>query len=648
VLNPAWDGTPATRFVIRDYGFGASAGSVTLGGTPLPIVSWTAGLVVAGVPAGATGQLDVVRADGRRTVAGVTFTVEAAAPVVVQPGETIQAAIERASPGQLVLVPPGTYRELLFLHKPVRLQGAGAATVLDGTKVVTGNELEAWRARLAALVAAGAFDLLPGQTAGPTLFALEEGPGILVAGNAGEFAGASARIDGFTVAGATDGGGILVSGHAGPLQISNDHVLSNSGTFGGGIRVGHVILTGSAHNEGVRVLRNVVAQNGAGGGVGGGITIGAGADGYAVRENWVCGNFAIGDGGGIAHLGLSPGGAIEANTVRFNQAAQAGELAQGGGIFVGGQVSVGGGLSAGTGDVSVVANLVQGNQAATGDGGGIRLQFVNGLDVAAAPADVAAWYRATVENNVVVNNVAGLAGGGISLQDVARGRVVNNTVANNDSTATAAAAFAAATPNQSAPQPAGIVSWLHSAPLADVVQAAVSPFSDPELANNVVWHNRAFFWRSDPAAAPPLQGLVPDIGAGEAPVYWDLGVLGQGPGLALHPEHCLLTDPAGLSSTNFSGDPRFVAEYANGDRVLSVTAPGTPSSMQTFAAFDEAGNFLSVEYGPLTPRGDYHLQPGSPALGAALGAAAPAADFDLEPRPQPAGTPPDVGADERE
>ena len=47
---------------------------------------------------------------------------------------------------------------------------------------------------------------------------------------------------------------------------------------------------------------------------------------------------------------------------------------------------------------------------------------------------------------MIVDNMAGLAGGGISLQDTARANINNNTIANNDSTATAGAAFAAGQP----------------------------------------------------------------------------------------------------------------------------------------------------------------------------------------------------------
>jgi hypothetical protein len=44
--------------------------------------------------------------------------------------------------------------------------------------------------------------------------------------------------------------------------------------------------------------------------------------------------------------------------------------------------------------------------------------------------------------------------------------------------------------------------------------------------------------------------------------------------------------------------------------------------------------------------GDYHLMPGSPARGLGDPTAPASLDFDGEPRPQPAGSPPDPGADE--
>ena len=58
--------------------------------------------------------------------------------------------------------------------------------------------------------------------------------------------------------------------------------------------------------------------------------------------------------------------------------------------------------------------------------------------------------------------MAALAGGGIALADAARVRILHTVIANNDSTATAGDAFAPGSPNQSTPQPAGIVSRAHS------------------------------------------------------------------------------------------------------------------------------------------------------------------------------------------
>ena len=59
-----------------------------------------------------------------------------AADLVVAPGQSIQAAIAAAQPGDRVLVQPGTYFESLdLLGKPIELVGLGGAgaTVVDAT-----------------------------------------------------------------------------------------------------------------------------------------------------------------------------------------------------------------------------------------------------------------------------------------------------------------------------------------------------------------------------------------------------------------------------------------------------------------------------------------------------------------------------------
>ena len=119
---------------------------------------------------------------------------------------------------------------------------------------------------------------------------------------------------------------------------------------------------------------------------------------------------------------------------------------------------------------------------------------------------------------MIVNNVAGLSGGGISLQDSAKVNIVHTTIANNDSTATAGLAFAPGTPNLSTPQVGGIIAHAHSPALAasfgnskKVIPYKV--FSNAEISNSIIWHNRSFYFRVDETGAVPLIGLLPDIDA---------------------------------------------------------------------------------------------------------------------------------------
>ena len=71
--------------------------------------------------------------------------------------------------------------------------------------------------------------------------------------------------------------------------------------------------------------------------MGGGISLKTGADGYKVQKNWVCGNFSVGSGAGIGHLGFSDNGLIEDNTIIFNESFSQATAESGGGIYIGGQ-----------------------------------------------------------------------------------------------------------------------------------------------------------------------------------------------------------------------------------------------------------------------------------------------------------------------
>jgi hypothetical protein len=187
--------------------------------------------------------------------------------------------------------------------------------------------------------------------------------------------------------------------------------------------------------------------------------------------------------------------------------------------------------------------------------------------------------------------------------------------------------------------------------------------------NNIIWHNRSFYFTV--SGTTGSYGVVPDVGAGQAPVYSDLAVLGttnQGTfplfvnagADKMSPGYSVLTNITGYAASNFSTNPQFVADYVNGDRGQIIQMPEVTTTFTAALAFDEAGNAIDVHFGPLTLRkrtcpatgtclyGDYHLKATSTLLDRGNQTnRVPNTDFDGQNRPRPAGGNPDVGADER-
>jgi Bacterial Ig domain len=452
-------------------------------------------------------------------------------------------------------------------------------------------------------------------------------------------------IDGLGIRNSSQGGGgIYVHAFAHFLQVANNRVYNNIGTLGGGMTIGQgehpdVNLGGFGalpttfptscessfipnlalpfcFDMHVNVHHNAVTLNSSIGDElfsstpagAGGVNINTGTDYYQFTNNWVCGNMSTGDGAGLAHIGFIKNGDIEHNSILFNQTTNPTITTNGGGLLVMGAPDVDPTCgttndrdcapdpttvtpSDGTGPGLVInANLILGNGAESGSGGGLRLQHVNGNDVINFPNGLffcssfalCAWNTVNITNNIIADNVAGWDGGGVSLIDALAVNIVNNTIIANDSTASSGVLFdslfapLASAPgknctnlagDRSCPQPAGLVSNINSAilqanlptsgfvcPPGHGTNGSCRYYSDPLMYNDIFWQNRSFFIGvggfGDPAQNqnqqklvtlfnPSFTGGTPTAVASQAATgtcvagtsYWDIGVRGDtGPG----------------------------------------------------------------------------------------------------------------------
>jgi uncharacterized repeat protein (TIGR01451 family) len=586
--------------------------------------------------------------------AGRWFTPAETLPAAAD--HAIQRALDAAPAGALVVVypnrptadprqnPRGAYYENLIISKRVKLQGVGPGSpdgsvrgsIVDGSAFGGDSPVEAdWYTRMNALTWDGNQDIFDGAvislyvpssggnafptsfsaTTAPTIdgFDLRGGDQLGFPGNLGDLLG----VPGDTGVAVTQGGAIFANAYARNLQITNNVVQNNGGTYGS-IRIGTPDLASPDNqNDAVRIMNNRIVSNG-GTSLAGGVGIFAGADNYVVRGNDICGNFSSEYGGGLTVYGRSPNGSIDHNRVYNNQSYD-----EGGGIMIAGQLPTDPALlSPGSGAVSIHENLVQAN-IANDDGGGIRFLMAGNFPM-------------SVYNNFIVDNVSSHEGGGIALDDAPNVRIFNNTIAKNVTTATA-------TTSNGEPAPAGLSTGRNSTQLQATLPSGSPLFSNPLLFNDIFWDNRA---------GRRVAGTVVAIGAsGDAtPIdRWDLGTA-DASGL-LAPTNSIVQQNAGAhpyttSGTNSSSDPQLVDPFD----VSLVFAPWRTNP-----------NFVgAIIVGlDLPPKllGDYHLRnSASPAfnLGASSKAipgyqgggslAAPTTDYDGHPRPARGGF--DAGADE--
>ncbi len=652
VLNPDYNssvpGSPLN--ILRDYGFGATTGSVTLCGVPLAVVSWATNRIVATVPTNApvAGEILVTRGDnGFAAQLGVTLHSVNPATVGIHhvPADfaSIQAAFDSPTvkAGDLVLVAPGVYNENVVMNKPVHLQGYGAGSTLIYGNPNPMQRLQAWHDRVDALGAQALANFLMKDP-----FVMNEAPVVLICGELEHPNGTlqiqqdgttkfnpghpftkpgQAQLDGFSLLGSKAGGGVFVLGGARYTRISNNNIYGNQGDFAGGIAIGTSDVGFDSLNKNVVMHRNRIHRNSGIAGAGG-ISVYEASDDYVIEDNVLIGNFTRFNGAGIYHWGLCGGtNVIQRNQILFNENMYQALLFQagdGGGLYINGDTAGG----TGSGHVVVDRNLIQGNLTGSGKGGGICVFAANGDDVVAAPGNSAAWYRIDIFNNLIVNNIAAYAGGGITVEDSVRTRIIHNTIANNDSTATSGLLFNTGMTN-SPPQGAGIVVYNLSATLAGALGTS---FVSPGISNNILWHNRSFTYNT------ALNGGAGGLAPNPAGFYQDLAVSGAVTG-QLNVSRCLLTSTAGYPNNNLSGDPLFTQPYTN--------------VIETAAVIDEGGNNVNLRFLPISPTGNYRIGAGSPAVNRiptnylSVAVNAPLkSDFDGEYRPY-AGTT-DMGADE--
>ncbi len=143
---------------------------------PAPVTSWSDTQITVTVPSGVQncaiqqevkyqkpgwtstqcGQLIITTATGKQSVDAVTVTIGGNSPTYVTtsnpltqagPG-SIQTAIDQANPGDLIMVPPGNYNEILIMWKPIRLQGVGATSSIINANTQPSGKLQPWRAQV--------------------------------------------------------------------------------------------------------------------------------------------------------------------------------------------------------------------------------------------------------------------------------------------------------------------------------------------------------------------------------------------------------------------------------------------------------------------------------------------------------------------
>ncbi|TCM37814.1 hypothetical protein [Kribbella sp. VKM Ac-2568] len=547
---------------------------------------------------------------GTNTVTYNPNVVNVAAPTLT--GHQLQTAIDAAPAKSLLVLQPGTYNENVLVWKPLKIQGKGPGGII-GAHEFQARDPEDPRFHVLGSVIDGryfqqnatAYDALVtahGPYADPSHPVLRGADVTVVAQTTAAYnltpvtatlnqpAFNQSRVDGVALmTGSGEGaGGIQLQASINNEQLTNNVLENNSGVVAGGIGVGQPYAH-DGHNYGVRIANNRVLGNG-GLTQAGGVGIFYGSNDYEVARNIVCSNFSVNYGAGVSHIGLSPNGNIHDNQIYYNDSVDSGA-----GVAIESELPVGGGtLGDGTGAVSLDKNLIQSNYSAD-DGGGL---FV--LDALNAAINL--------RDNMIVDNGSADIGGAMLLDDSSNVRIINNTVANNVSTASSENSAIGI------PHSAGLASegndplWQNDARyVAQYPNAATRPdFSRPTAQfNDIFWNNNAFTLTGfGPGATLVNEGFIDFEVHGTTnnadtfvPRYSDLTN-----GQILGPDgiqHALPAGQGNIVGTN----PLFVTPFT-----LELTVSGSRLDPQTAAVT------ITGADPPVGLTGNYHLQGGTPLV----------------------------------